>query len=226
MNILLIEDDLRLAELVHDELVQGGHDVDHVADGPSGLARALEGGHDVAVVDRMLPGMDGLTLMKRLREAEVRTPLLFLTTMSGIDDRVEGLEAGADDYLVKPFAVAELLARLNALARRPPLPNVVTVLRVADLEMDLIARSVRRAGQSIDLQPREFQLLEFLVRNAGSLVTRRQLLESVWDFHFDPKTNIVETHMSRLRGKVDRHFDASLIETVRGSGYILRGTLA
>ncbi|GJE57850.1 MULTISPECIES: response regulator transcription factor [Methylobacterium] len=223
MKILLIEDDEATAAFVRSEMAEAGHDVAFAPDGPSGLSLALAGGHDVAIVDRMLPGLDGLALTRRLRAARVRTPLLFLTTMSGIDDRVEGLEAGADDYLVKPFAFAELLARVNALARRPPISAIVTVLRAADLEMDLMARTVRRAGRSIDLQPREFQLLEFLMRNAGALVTRRQLLENVWDFHFDPKTNIVETHMSRLRAKVDRDFDCWLIETVRGSGYILRG---
>ena len=222
MNILLIEDDVVTATFVAFELTEAGHTVERAADGPSGLKRALAGGHAVAIVDRMLPGLDGLELTRRLRAARISTPLLFLTTMSGIDDRVEGLEAGADDYLVKPFAFAELLARVHALARRPPIATVVTVLRAADVEMDLMARAVRRAGRTIDLQPREFRLLEFLMRNAGALVTRRQLLEHVWDFHFDPKTNIVETHMSRLRAKVDRTFDRGLIETVRGSGYILR----
>ncbi|MCJ2081450.1 response regulator transcription factor [Methylobacterium sp. J-090] len=222
MRILLIEDDVVTATFVEFELTEAGHTVERAADGPSGLKRALAGGHAVAIVDRMLPGLDGLELTRRLRAARIATPLLFLTTMSGIDDRVEGLEAGADDYLVKPFAFAELLARVHALARRPPIATVVTVLRAADLEMDLMARAVRRAGRTIDLQPREFRLLEFLMRNVGSLVTRRQLLENVWDFHFDPRTNIVETHMSRLRAKVDRTFDRGLIETVRGSGYILR----
>lgn len=222
MRILLIEDDAVTAKFLAFELTEAGHTVERAADGPSGLKFALAGGHAVAIVDRMLPGLDGLELTRRLRAARIPTPLLFLTTMSGIDDRVEGLEAGGDDYLVKPFAFAELLARVNALARRPPIATVVTVLRAADLEMDLMARAVRRAGRTIDLQPREFRLLEFLMRNAGSLVTRRQLLENVWDFHFDPTTNIVETHMSRLRAKVDRTFDRGLIETVRGSGYILR----
>ena len=222
MRILLIEDEPRMAAVVCQELTEAGHQVDLAVDGPSGLARAMEASHDVAIIDRLLPGFDGLTLTRKLRAAAVRTPVLFLTTMSGVDDRVEGLEAGADDYLAKPFATAELLARLNALARRPPLAGIATVLRIADLEMDLIARSVRRATLPIELQPREFQLLEFLMRNAGSLVTRRQLLEQVWDFHFDPQTNIVETHMSRLRAKIDRGFDPWLIKTVRGSGYMMR----
>nr|WP_210301824.1 response regulator transcription factor [Methylobacterium brachythecii] len=219
---MLIEDDRRTADLIVEGLVEAGHLVDHVADGNEGLRRARTAAFDVVVIDRMLPGLDGLEIARRLRASSVRTPLLFLTTMSGIDDRVEGLEAGADDYLVKPFAFPELLARLNALARRPPLAQVETVLRVGDLEMDLVARRVKRAGQTVELQAREFQLLAYLMRNAGSLVTRRQLLENVWEFHFEPRTNLVETHMSRLRAKVDRDFDSWLIETVRGSGYILR----
>jgi two-component system OmpR family response regulator len=173
------------------------------------------------IVDRMLPGLDGLGIVKTVRAAGVTTPVLFLTTMGGIEDRVEGLEVG-DDYLVKPFAFAELNARINALARRPPIAQVPTVLRVADLEMDLIGRKVRRAGREIDLQPREFRLLEYLMRNAGRVVTRTMLLEHVWEFHFEPRTNIVETHISRLRSKIDRGFDAELLETVRGSGYLLR----
>ncbi|GEP00177.1 response regulator transcription factor [Methylobacterium haplocladii] len=223
MKVLLIEDDACTAALVAAGLSEAGHSVEHAADGIEGLRLAREGSYDVAVVDRMLPGIDGLNLARMLRAAGIQTPLLFLTTMSGIDDRVDGLEAGGDDYLVKPYAFPELLARVNALGRRPLLATVRTVLRVADLEMDLIARKVRRAGRTIELQPREFQLLEFLLRNAGCLVTRRQLLENVWEFQFDPKTNIVETHMSRLRAKVDRGFDCWLIETVRGSGYLLRG---
>ena len=157
-----------------------------------------------------------------MRAANVKTPVLLLTALGGIDDRVEGLEAGGDDYLVKPFAFAELLARVNALARRPPPQDVQTTLRVADLEMNLLRRTVTRAGRKIELQPREFQLLEHLMRHAGRVVTRTMLLEAVWDFHFDPKTNIVETHISRLRSKIDRGFDAELLETVRGSGYLLR----
>jgi two-component system OmpR family response regulator len=169
----------------------------------------------------MLPGFDGLVIVNAVRSAGLRAPILLLTTMGGIDDRVEGLESGADDYLVKPFSFAELLARTNALARRP-INNVETILRVADLEMDLVKRTVTRGARRILLQPREFQLLEYLMRNAGRIVTRTMLLEHVWDFHFDPRTNIVETHVSRLRGKVDRDFNAELIHTVRGSGYSLR----
>lgn len=225
VKILLVEDDVRTADLVAAGLADAGHVVDHAPDGLEGLRLARRAAYDVVVVDRMMPKLDGLALARRLRAATIRTPLLFLTTMSGIDDRVEGLEAGGDDYLVKPFAFAELLARIHALGRRPPLAPAETMLRVADLEVDLMSRKVRRAGTIIELQPREYQLLEFLLRNAGSLVTRKQLLEHVWEFHFEPKTNIVETHMSRLRSKVDKGFDNWLIHTVRGSGYILRDVL-
>ena len=195
--------------------------VNAAANGRDGLFLAAGEAHDVMIVDRMLPGLDGLGIVKTVRAAGVATPVLFLTTMDGIEDRVEGLGVG-DDYLVKPFAFAELMARIYALARRPPITQVPTALRVADLEMDLLSRRVRRGGQEIDLQPREFRLLEYLMRNAGRVVTRTMLLEHVWEFHFDPKTNIVETHISRLRSKIDRGFDAELLETVRGSGYLLR----
>lgn len=223
MKILIVEDDARTADLIAAGLAEAGHQVEMVADGERGYALARAGTYDVAIIDRMLPGIDGLTLARRLRESGNPTPLLFLTTMSGIDDRVEGLEAGGDDYLVKPFAFAELLARVHALGRRPPLaPSVGHILRAVDVEMDLIARVVRRSDRVIDLQPREFRLLEVLMRNAGQVLTRRMLLEQVWDFHFDPKTNIVETHISRLRGKIDRGFELVLIETIRGEGYLLR----
>jgi len=169
----------------------------------------------------MLPELDGLSLVKRVRAAGVETPVLFLTALGGVDDRVTGLEAGADDYLPKPFAFSELLARIGALARRPPMSSVVTSLQVEDLHMDLLSRTVSRKGQLVDLQPREFRLLEFLMRHAGQVVTRTMLLEHVWDFHFDPQTNVVETHVSRLRAKVDKPFDVPLIHTVRGAGYSL-----
>jgi two-component system OmpR family response regulator len=222
MKVLVIEDDRETGAYVKKGLQEHGHVVDLAATGRDGLFLAAGETYDVIIADRRLPGLDGLSIVKTIRGAGVKTPVLFLTTMSGVGDRVEGLEAGADDYLVKPFAFAELIARLNALTRRPPMVATETVLRVADLEMDLIARKVRRTGQEIDLQPREFRLLEYLMRNAGKTVTRTMLLESVWDFHFDPKTNIVETHISRLRSKVDKGFDAELIETVRGAGYCLR----
>jgi two-component system OmpR family response regulator len=221
MKVLLIEDDAKTAGFVKRGLEEHGHVVDAADNGRDGLFLAAGEAYDVMIVDRMLPGLDGLGIVKTARAAGVTTPVLFLTTMGGIEDRVEGLAVG-DDYLVKPFAFAELLARINALARRPPIAQVPTVLRVADLEMDLIGRKVRRAHQEIDLQPREFRLLEYLMRNAGRVVTRTMLLEHVWEFHFEPRTNIVETHISRLRSKIDRGFDTELLETVRGSGYLLR----
>lgn len=222
MKVLVIEDDASTGAYVKRGLEEHGHVVDLAGNGRDGLFLAAGEAYDVMIVDRMLPGLDGLAVVKTARGAGVKTPVLFLTTMVGVGDRVEGLEAGADDYLVKPFAFAELLARVNALARRPPMAPVETVLRVADLEMDLIGRKVRRAGQAIEIQPREFRLLEYLMRNAGRVVTKTMLLENVWEFHFDPKTNIVETHISRLRSKIDKGFEAELLETVRGSGYILR----
>jgi two-component system OmpR family response regulator len=227
MRILLVEDDAETAEYVARGLQEAGHVVDRTADGREGLFLASEGGHDVLVVDRMLPGLDGLALVRALRAAGVRTPALFLTARGGVGDRVEGLEAGGDDYLAKPFAFAELLARLNALARRPPLQAAeATVLRVGDLEMDLIRRTVTRAGRRIELQPREFRLLEFLMRREGQVVTRTMLLEGVWDFHFDPRTSVVETHISRLRAKLDKGFGEELIHTVRGAGYTIRAPTA
>ena len=225
MRILLIEDDRETAQYIARGMAEQGHTVDHRGEAPDGLRAGEAESYDLMIVDRMLPGMDGLSMVKTLRGAGVRTPVLFLTTMTGIDDRIEGLNAGGDDYLAKPFNFFELLARANALARRPPLPGQVTVLRVADLEMDLLKRDVRRAGQTIDLQQKEFQLLEFLMRHAGHVVTRTMLLEGVWDYRFDPKTNIVETHISRLRGKIDKG-RVELLHTIRGSGYCLRAPAA
>jgi two-component system OmpR family response regulator len=222
MKILLVEDDKEAAAYLRRALSEAGHTMDHAANGREGLMLAAGEPYDVIVLDRMLPQLDGLAILRTIRSAGVKTPVLLLTALGGIDDRVEGLEAGGDDYLVKPFAFAEFLARVNALARRPPPQEVVSALQVADLRLDLLKRSVTRGGQSIDLQTREFQLLEYLMRNAGRVVTRTMLLESIWEFHFDPKTNIVETHMSRLRGKVDRGQPQELIHTVRGAGYCLR----
>ena len=222
MKILLIEDDQATAAYVATGLRAHGNMVDAAATGRDGAFLASEEKYDVLVVDRMLPGLDGLGIVRLLRESGVKTPVLFLTALGGVDDRVRGLDAGGDDYLVKPFAFAELLARVNALARRPPLSDVPTVLRIADVEMDLLKRSVTRRGERIELQPREFQLLEYLMRNADRVVTRTMLLENVWDFHFDPRTNIVETHISRLRTKLNRGHDDDLIQTVRGAGYLLR----
>jgi two-component system OmpR family response regulator len=221
VKILLIEDDRETAGHIVHALESQGHSVEQVHDGIEGLAQARAGEHSALIVDRMLPGLDGLSLVRQLRAAGRQTPVLFLTTMSGLDDRVEGLEGGGDDYLVKPFAFSELLARVNAITRRHG-ESEPTRLRAADLEMDLIRRTASRGGKSIDLQPQEFRLLEYLLRNAGRVVTRAMLLENVWDLHFDPRTNIVETHLSRLRSKIDRGFGAELIHTVRGAGYILR----
>ena len=222
MKLLLVEDDRETAAYVKRALTEAGHAVDHASDGRDGLLLAAGETYDVMVLDRMLPRVDGLAILRTIRASGVKTPVLLLTALGGIDDRVEGLEAGGDDYLVKPFAFAELLARVNALARRPPPQDVQTTLRVADLEMNLLRRTVTRGGKRIDLQPREFQLLEYLMRHAGKVVTRTMLLEAVWDFHFDPKTNIVETHVSRLRAKVDRNQAKELIHTLRGAGYSLR----
>lgn len=222
MKLLIVEDDKEAAAYLKRALSEAGHTVDAAANGRDGLMLAAGERYDVIVLDRMLPEIDGLAIVRTIRASGVKTPVLLLTALGGIDDRVEGLEAGGDDYLVKPFAFAELLARVNALARRPPPQEVRTELGVADLRMDLLKRTVTRGGQRIELQPREFQLLEYLLRHAGRVVTRTMLLESVWDFHFDPKTNIVETHMSRLRGKVDRGRTRDLIHTVRGAGYVLR----
>lgn len=222
MRILLVEDDREAADFVASGLAELGHACERCETGRDALVVALHQEFDVAVLDRMLPGLDGLSLVRSMRAAGVKTPVLFLTGMSGIDDRVEGLQAGADDYLLKPFAFSELVARIDALARRPPMHDQVTKLRVGDLELDLVRRTVRRGGRIIDLQPREFQLLQFLMEHEGQVVTRTMLLEHVWDFHFDPKTNLVETHISRLRSKVDRGFGPELIRTYRGSGYSIR----
>ena len=222
MKLLIVEDDKEAAAYLKRALQEAGHTVDVAADGRDGLMLAAGETYDVIVLDRMLPGIDGLAILRTIRTSGVKTPVLLLTAMGGIDDRVEGLEAGGDDYLIKPFAFAELLARVNALARRPPPQEIITEFVVGDLRIDLLSRKVTRAGRHIELQPREYQILEFLMRHAGRVVTRTMLLEAVWDFHFDPKTNIVETHVSRLRGKIDKGHDHELIHTVRGAGYCVR----
>ena len=224
MKVLVIEDDIQTAAFIRKGLEEAGHVVDVAGTGRDGLFLAAGELYEIIITDRRLPGLDGLSIVKTIRGAGIKTPVLFVTTMTGVGDRIEGLEAGADDYLIKPFAFGELLARVNALARRPAMAASQTVLKVADLEMDLLARKVQRAGREIDLQPREFGLLEYLMRQAGKTVTRTMLLENVWNFHFDPNTNIVETHISRLRSKVDKGFATPLIETVRGSGYSLRAS--
>jgi two-component system OmpR family response regulator len=221
MKILIIEDDKETRDYVSTGLKEAGHNIDSARDGYEGLLLAKEAKHDLLIVDRMLPDLDGLTLVKMLRSGACHVPILFLTTMCGIDDRVEGLNAGADDYLVKPFAFSELSARVNALLRRPRGTVEQKVLQASGLEIDLLKRVVRRSGQIIDLQPTEFRLLEYLVRHAGQVVTRTMLLENVWDFHFDPKTNIVETHVSRLRTKLNAGNKSDLIHTVRGAGYMI-----
>lgn len=222
MKILIIEDDEAAAGFMAKGLKESGHVTDHAANGEDGFEFARRGDYDACIVDRMLPKMDGLTLVERLRAEGIDTPILFLSALGEVDDRIKGLKAGGDDYLVKPYAFAELLARIEALVRRRDPREVETHLKVGDLEMDLLARSVRRGGTDIPMQPREFRLLEYLMRNAGHIVTRTMLLESVWDYHFDPQTNVIDVHISRLRAKIDKGFEAPLLHTVRGSGYCLR----
>ncbi len=222
MRILVIEDDRQAAAYVVKGLAESGHTADHAGDGDDGYEMASDGGYDVLVVDRMLPKLDGLKLVERLRTEGVRTPILFLSALGEVDDRVKGLRAGGDDYLVKPYAFSELLARIEALGRRSNPENTEIRLIVGDLELDCLTRRVVRAGHDIALQPREFRLLEFLMRNAGHVVTRTMLLEHVWDYHFDPQTNVIDVHVSRLRAKIDRDFETPLLHTVRGAGYCLR----
>ena len=221
LNVLLVEDDAVAAGLVSEALGNVGHLVAHASDGEAGLDMASTGGFDILIVDRMLPKPDGLNMVRQLRDQGNRVPVLFLSALGEVEDRVDGLRAGGDDYLVKPFAIAELTARLEALARRQ-LGASDTALTLADLTLDLVARTVTRAGVSIDMQPREFVLLEYLMRNQDRVVTRRMLLENVWNYQFDPQTNVIDVHISRLRAKIDRGFTPALLHTVRGSGYVLR----
>ncbi|HEX4112886.1 MAG TPA: response regulator transcription factor [Stellaceae bacterium] len=222
MKLLVIEDDREAASYLVKGLTESGYVVDHAAEGREGLFLASSGQYDALVVDRMLPGMDGLSLIAALRAAEITVPTLILSALGAVDDRVKGLRAGGDDYLVKPFAFAELLARIEVLLRRGGTPLAATRLKVGDLEMDLLARHVTRGGRDIELLPREFRLLEFLMRHPGQVVTRTMLLENVWDYHFDPQTNVIDVHVSRLRHKIDKGFDHALLQTVRGAGYSLR----
>ena len=222
MHVLVVEDDIETARYLQKGLSESGHVVELVHDGADGLALALDNRFDALVVDRMLPGLDGLALIETLRRKGRRTPVLILSALAQVDDRVEGLRAGGDDYLTKPFAFSELLARLEALLRRAGDAAGEARLGLADLEMDLLARVVKRAGREIALQPREFTLLAYLMRHAGQVVTRTMLLEHVWGYHFDPQTNVIDVHVSRLRGKIDKGFDMPLIHTVRGVGYCLR----
>jgi two-component system, OmpR family, response regulator len=222
LKILLIEDDQETADYIAHGLYEEGHLLTQVASGAEGLVCVLGNGFDLLIVDRMIPGLDGLNLVKTLRAAGHHTPVLFLTALGGIEERVSGLNAGGDDYLIKPFAFSELVARVAALGRRPRTTAAETSLRVLDLELDLLSHTVRRRGKLIELQPREFRLLEYLMRHAGQVVTRMMLLEHVWDIHFDPRTNVVETNISRLRGKIDKGYEVELIHTVRGAGYCVR----
>ncbi|MFO7325517.1 MAG: winged helix-turn-helix domain-containing protein [Pseudomonadota bacterium] len=222
MRLLLIEDDAEAAQYLARGLGESGYDVEVAPDGRIGRERALAGDHDLIIADRNLPHIDGLTIVQMLRAAGKSVPVLILSALGSVDDRIEGLRAGGDDYLIKPFAFEELLARIEALLRRGQGAQVLTRLKVADLEMDLLTRTVTRAGRRIDLTTKEFQLLEYLMRRQGQVVTRSMLLEGVWDLHFDPQTNIIDVHMSRLRAAVDRDFDRQLIHTVRGAGYVLR----
>jgi len=224
-RILVIEDDVETAEQLVDFLGTSGYSIDLAVDGDEGLRRARSGEYTVITIDRMLPGIDGITIIRRLREAGIATPALIVSALGEVDDRVRGLRAGGDDYLVKPFAFAELLARVEALARRSAIVAKETVLRVGNLEMDLVSRTVNRGGREVRLLPREFQVLEYLVRNEGHVVPRTMLLQQVWDIHFDPNTNIIDVYVGRVRRKVDGEQDYPLIHTVRGVGFCLRAPL-
>lgn len=224
MRILIVEDDKDAASWLLKGLRESKHIVDHAVDGETGLKLASEGRYDVLVVDRMLPKLDGLDLIRKLRGQQNEVPILILSALSDVDERVKGLRSGGDDYLAKPYAFAELLARLEGLGARKLLDPKEAKLKVLDLELDLLTRNVARAGTVIVLQPREFKLLEYLVRNAGHIVTRTMLLENVWDYHFDPQTNVIDVHVSRLRGKLDKGFDVPLLQTVRGAGYMIRAS--
>ncbi|MFW6413396.1 MAG: response regulator transcription factor [Oceanicaulis sp.] len=222
MRVLIVEDDREVAKNIAKMLGEAGHVADCAHDGEDGLAMARDGAFDVLIVDRMMPRRDGLSMISELRRDGDKTPALVLSALGEVDDRVEGLKAGGDDYLVKPYAPSELMARVDALARRRDPDAGRTKLNVGDLEMDLLARTVRRGGEAILLQPREFRLLEFLMRHAGQVVTRTMLLEKVWDYHFDPQTNVIDVHISRLRSKIDKPFGSNMLHTVRGAGYRLQ----
>jgi two-component system OmpR family response regulator len=224
MRVLVIEDDKEAATWLVKGLTESGHVADVASDGEEGLSLARERVHDVLIVDRMLPAMDGLAIIRTLRGEGIATPVLILSALGEVDERVKGLRAGGDDYLAKPYSFSELLARMENLGRRVGQERQQTRLKAADLEMDLLARTVTRAGQPILLQPREFKLLEYLMRNAGHVVTRTMLLENVWDYHFDPQTNVIDVHVSRLRSKIDKGFDDPILQTVRGAGYMIRAT--
>lgn len=225
MRVLVIEDDRETAHFLQKALRESGHGADVVHDGEQGLALAREGGHEVLIVDRMLPRLDGLAVVRVLRSEGVRTPVLILSALGEVDDRVKGLRAGGDDYLTKPYAFSELLARVEALVRRADPLEEQTRYIVGDLMLDRLSHRVTRGGETIVLQPREYRLLEYLMRNAGQVVTRTMLLEHVWDYHFDPQTNVIDVHISRLRAKIDKSFEKPLLHTVRGAGYVIRAGL-
>ncbi|MEO0620468.1 MAG: response regulator transcription factor [Pseudomonadota bacterium] len=222
MRVLVIEDDRETANFLRKSLKESGHTADVAYDGESGLAAAQDDTYDVLIVDRMLPQRTGLSVIETLRGDGDRTPVLILSALGEVDDRVKGLRAGGDDYLTKPYAYSELLARVEALARRSVPEEAETSYSVGDLELDRLAHKVTRAGEDIPLQPREYRLLEYLMKNAGQVVTRTMLLEHVWDYHFDPQTNVIDVHISRLRGKIDKNFETPILHTVRGAGYMIR----
>ena len=221
MRVLVIEDDKDAADYLVKGLRESGYTVDHAAEGRDGLFHALSEPYDVMIVDRMLPGPDGLSIVESVRKSGIATPVLFLSALGEVEDRVAGLKAGGDDYLAKPFAFSELLARIEALLRRSGTVPDNTFFKVGDLEMDLLARKVTRQGKRVYLHPREFRLLEYLMRHAGQVVTRTMLLENVWEYHFDPQTNVIDVHISRLRQKIDKPFEKPILQTVRGAGYKL-----
>jgi two-component system OmpR family response regulator len=221
MGVLVIEDDADTASYIINGLKESGYEVDHAMDGDSGVKLALEKNYNIMIIDRMLPGINGLNIVETIRDNGIKTPVLFLSALADIDDRVAGLKSGGDDYLTKPFAMVELLARLEALIRRTSQQTENTFLKVNDIEMDILARTVTRQGKRVYLHPREFKLLEYLLRNANQVVTRTMLLENVWEYHFDPQTNVIDVHISRLRQKIDRPFEKPILKTIRGDGYMI-----
>jgi two-component system OmpR family response regulator len=222
MRVLVIEDDKETAQFLQKSLKESGHSADLAGDGETGLIMAKDGGYDILIVDRMLPRLDGLSVVKELRNHGIRTPVLILSALGDVDDRVKGLRAGGDDYLTKPYAYSEFLARIEALARRAVPEEQETRYAVGDLVLDRLSHRVTRSGEPITLQPREYRLLEYLMKHAGQVVTRTMLLENVWDYHFDPQTNVIDVHVSRLRSKIDKGYDKPLLHTVRGAGYMVR----
>ena len=222
MNILVIEDDIETVSYIKNGLKDSGYDVDHAEDGEKGLKLALNNSYNMLIVDRMLPKMNGIDIVNAIRNEGVKTPILFLSALGNVDDKVSGLKSGGDDYLTKPFALIELLARVEALIRRDSQQSGDTFLSIGDIEMDILARTVKRQGKRVYLHPREFKLLEYLLRNANQVVTRTMLLENVWEYHFDPQTNVIDVHISRLRQKIDKPFEKPILKTIRGDGYMIK----